>query len=107
MSVPTVQRDLKVAGNELKRHTKLPLSTFVGFVVFLLGNVVVVVGGAEVVVVVGVVVVVVVVEPTDVVVVGGAEVVVVVGVVVVVVVVVVVRIVGLKETGRYRKLARN
>ena len=78
MSVPTVQRDLKVAGNELKRHTKLPLSTFVGFVVFLLGNVVVVVGGAEVVVVVGVVVV-----------------------------VVVVRIVGLKETGRYRKLARN
>ena len=78
LPVPTVQRDLKVAGNELKRHTKLPLSTFVGLVVFLLGNVVVVVGGAEVVVVVGVVVV-----------------------------VVVVRIVGLKETGRYRKLARN
>ena len=78
MSVPTVQRDLKAGGNELKRHTKLPLSTFVGFVVFFLGNVVVVVGGAEVVVVVGVVVV-----------------------------VVVVRIVGLKVTGRYRKLARN
>jgi hypothetical protein len=98
LSVPTRHWDRSTAGSESKRHTNVPLWSFVGLTGFGAGLVVVVVGGVvvDVVVVAGVVVVVVV--PTDVVVVVGN--VVVVDVVVVVVVVVVDEAVGLKVTGR-------
>ncbi|HUY17110.1 MAG TPA: hypothetical protein VMV11_06065 [Acidimicrobiales bacterium] len=98
MSDPTVHCERNAAGNERKRHTKLPLMSFVGVAFFALGSVVVVVGGV-VVVVVGAVVDV---EPTVVVVVVDVVV-----VDVTVVVVVVGRVVAWNETGRYRRLARN